>query len=81
MEWILPIQDAGIVTWSGAIEMRNYAVEEMHHIYDNRKETVYNYLKSINVDQAGMIRYAKLLSRIEEANGDSKMNISPYLLK
>ena len=81
MEWILPIHDAGIVTWSGATTMRNYAVKEMHHLYDNRKETVYNYLKSINVDQAGMVRYAKLLSRIEEVNGDSNMNISPYLLK
>ena len=81
MDWIIPIHDAGIVTWYGATEMRKHAVEEMQNTYNNRQEIVYNYLKSINLDQSGMVKYAKLLSKITELNGNTAMNISPYLLK
>lgn len=81
MKWIIPIHDAGIVTWAGATEMREYAVEEMENTYASRQEIVYNYLKSINLDQSGMVKYAKLLAKIAVLNGDTAMNISPYLLK
>ena len=81
MAWILPIHDAGIVTWKGASTMRTLAVTEMTNMHDTREATVYNYLKSINVDQAGMIKYAKLLAKVSHLNGDTEMTISPYLLK
>jgi len=81
MDWILPIHDAGIVTWRGATDMRTYAVDEMNTMYNTREDTVFSYLKSINVDQAGMVKYAKLLGKIAKLNGNTTMNISPYLLK
>lgn len=81
MKWILPIHDAGIVTWAGATTMRNKAVEGMHKIRDTRESTVYNYLKSINIDRAGMVKYAKLLSKVAKLNEGKTLRITPYLLK
>lgn len=81
MKWILPIHDAGIVTWSGATDMRTHAVAEMVEANKTGRSTVYHYLKSINIDQAGMVKYAKLLAKINELNDGKAMIISPYLLK
>jgi len=81
LPWGLPIHDAGIVTWSGATTMRNKAVEGMTIIHSTRQETVYNYLKSINLDTAGLTKYAKLLGKVADLNKDKTMTISPYLLK
>lgn len=81
MDWILPIHDAGIVTWEGATTMRNRAVREMQDVLDNRKETMVNYLTSIGLTNKGWIKYAKLLEKVEEANIGKKIELSPYLLK
>jgi hypothetical protein len=81
MNWILPIHDAGIVTWSGATTMRNQAVIEMQYVLDNNKQTVENYLKSINLDSKGWAKYYKLADKIELLNRGKEITLSPYLLK
>jgi hypothetical protein len=81
MPWIIDIHDAGIVHPTHATLMRKLAVTEMKWIYSNRKDIVFNYLKSINIDKAGLARYAKLIRKIELLHADNAPNISPYLLK
>lgn len=81
LKWGLPIHDAGIVTWSGATTMRQRAVTGMQTINETREATVYNYLKSINIDKAGLVKYAKLLSKIAKLNEGKTLRITPYLLK
>ncbi len=81
MNWMLPIHDAGIVTWVGASRMRKLAVREMQFVLDNNKQTMVNYLKSINLNQAGWIKYAQLLDEVEQLNIGKEINLSPYLLK
>jgi len=79
--WMLPIHDAGIVTWAGATPMRQSAVKWMRVMRDDRKVIVESYLKSINLDNAGWKRYHKLITRVDAERGSSKLTISPYLLK
>ena len=82
MDWILPIHDAGIVTWNGAGEMRRYAVVEMQYVLDNNRSTMVNYLKSINLTKTGWVKYAKLLELVEKENEDQEdIELSPFLLK
>lgn len=82
MNWVLPIHDAGIVTWNGAVVMRAQAVVEMEFVKDNREKTMLNYLKSIKLDQAGWIRYAKLKEKVAKANEEvDDIELSPFLLK
>lgn len=80
LDWVLPIHDAGIVTWTEASVMREAAVKQMTKVSRNRKTIVEGFLKSINLDEAGWLRYAKLLERIEKAK-TKPLVISPYLLK
>ena len=81
MDWILPIHDAGIVTWKGATQMRELALEEMKFINKHGRMIIESYMRSINVDTEGWKRYYKLLYRIEEENEGKQMNISRWLLK
>jgi len=82
MDWILPIHDAGIVTWSGASTMRKLAKREMEDIRANGDSIVFNYLKSINLSAKGWKQYAKLKADIKLANiNNGEFRISEYLLK
>ena len=81
MKWVLPIHDAGLVTWDGATHMRKLAVNEMTYTYENRKQTMINYLKSIGLTQEGWVKYAKLVEKVEAMSGGEYPEISEYLLK
>lgn len=80
MDWILPIHDAGIVTWEGGTQMRDLAFIEMNDLRDDGRSIVYNYLKSINLDKSGFVKFAKLLAKID-AMHDNRIELSKYLLK
>lgn len=81
MEWVLPIHDAGIVPVALARKFKQLAVDKMKDIYSRNSEIVYNYLKSINLDDAGWQKYAKLRKEIENRNKGKRMEITPWLLK
>lgn len=81
VSWILPIHDAGIVTVTEARRTKLLAVEQMQRIAVRGESTLYNYLKSINVDDAGMARFGKLLQKVRKLNEGKPLNITPFLLK
>lgn len=81
LSWVIPIHDAGVVKLAEAKLFRATAVVEMTKTAETGPETVYNYLKSINVDVKGMERFAKLLQKVRQLNEGKTLNISPYLLK
>lgn len=81
MNWVLPIHDAGIVSIAEARKFKHLAMDKMKLIYSKNSEIVYNYLKSINLDDAGWTKYAKLRKEVEVRNKGKVMNITPWLLK
>ena len=81
MSWVIPIHDAGLVSIAEARKFKLLAVSYMQHILDNRKAILLNYFTSINMDNEGLIKYAKLQAKVDMLNEGKPMNISPYLLK
>ena len=79
MEWVLPIHDAGIVTIAEARKFKHLASDKMKDIHSRGYEIVYNYFKSINLDDAGWKKFALLVKLVKELKGN--MNITPWLLK
>ena len=81
MEWIIPVHDAGLVTLAEAPKFRNLAVNEMHKLRDNGESIVQNYFKSVNLDEDGWKKYARLQADIRRLNEGKVINITQYLLK
>lgn len=81
MQWILPIHDAGLVALAEAPKFRQLAVQQMERIYANRESILQNYFKSINLDEAGWTKYAKLQAKVRKLNEGKTVNITQYLLK
>jgi hypothetical protein len=82
MDWILPIHDAGIVSWSGATKMRKLALREMQDLRREGRSIIEYYLESINIDDKGWAKYLQLLNDVDELNKDMKeFTISEYILK
>ena len=75
------MNQAGLVKWKDATIMRVSAVKHMRVMRDNRKTIMFNYLKSIGLDNAGWKRYYKLIEKVDELRGSAKLTLSPYLLK
>lgn len=81
VSWVLPIHDAGIISIAEARTFKQSAVDFMQYINDNRQSILLNYFKSINLDNEGYIKYAKLQAKVDALNEGKSMNLSPYLLK
>ena len=79
MLWVLPIHDAGLVTIAEARKFKHLASDKMKDINSRGYEIVYNYFKSINLDDAGWKKFALLVRMIKDLGGI--MNITPWLLK
>ena len=79
MLWVLPIHDAGLVTIAEARKFKHLASDKMKDIHSRGYEIVYNYFKSINLDDAGWKKFALLIKMIKDLGGI--MNITPWLLK
>lgn len=81
MNWVLPIHDAGIVSVTEARKFKHLAMDKMIEINSKGTDIVYNYLKSINLDDAGWKKYAQLQKLVKDLNTGKTMNITPWLLK
>ena len=81
VSWVIPIHDAGLVSIAEARVFKLSAVSFMKHLNDNRQSILLNYFKSINLDNEGYIKYAKLQAKVDALNEGKSMNLSPYLLK
>ena len=53
----------------------------MHKLRDNGESSVQNYFKSVNLDEDGWKKYARLQADIRRLNEGKVINITQYLLK
>jgi len=78
-EWGIPIHDAFIVSPAAAADVRRWYAEELEKIYNNRKQILQDYFRSIGITSAAKQQWDALEKKIVPFEGQFKA--SPMSLK
>ena len=77
--WIIPIHDAALISPAAAADVRRWYGEELKAIYDNRKEILLKFFKSIGITSAARSQWDALQRKIVPYEGE--LRVQPMALK
>jgi hypothetical protein len=78
-DWGIPIHDAFIVSPAAAEDVRRWYAEELEKIYENRKQILADFFKSIGITSAATKQWEDLKTKVVPFEGEFKA--SPMALK
>lgn len=62
--WCLDIHDAWIVSPQAALDVRKWYAEKLQWVYDNRKDILTNYFRSIGITAKAKAEWDKLIDKV-----------------
>lgn len=62
--WCLDIHDAWIVSPQAALDVRQWYAEKLQWVYDNRKDILINYFRSIGITAKAKTEWDKLMDKV-----------------
>jgi hypothetical protein len=73
-DWVIPIHDAFLISPAAATDVRKWYAEELVKIYNNRKDILFNYFKSIGITGAAKSQWEDLIAKVKPLEGPINVN-------